>query len=272
MNLRQLWYKFYLRFLRVKRIPGDFFYRYSIKKDDPDHRDFEYKLAMPEESLNSYSYLPINSSNFVKSQGAWGSCGSHAITTAIEIMQSMNKVNMAVPLSEKYHYHYARKEMNNFPKNGGMTSRVMLKIAQKRGLTPEKLCPYISSEMNVPPTRMADGWANTGWWKIDSYYRVIDQNAAKQAIMLGHPVLVGTMATAQFKSFSGSRIDIVPKEKIYGGHEFLLVGYDDKEKAFLMLNSWGFHWKDNSFAWISYDYLEKYLIDMWTIYIKRDGD
>ena len=108
------------------------------------------------EDLPAYFELPINAEKFVKNQGSLNCCASHAICTGVEIMHAIKGTNLEVPLSERHHYYIARqkeingeKYMGNFPQNEGMYSRTMLHVAQSIALTPEKLCPYISNDMNI---------------------------------------------------------------------------------------------------------------------------
>ena len=40
-----------------------------------------------------------------------------------------------------------------------------------------------------------------------------------------------------------------------GGHAVLVVGYSDTKQALKIVNSWGYDWGQNGFAYISYQYL-----------------
>ncbi|MDX2202820.1 MAG: C1 family peptidase [Hyphomicrobiaceae bacterium] len=37
------------------------------------------------------------------------------------------------------------------------------------------------------------------------------------------------------------------------GHAMVIVGYDDRKRAFQLMNSWGTGWADGGFAWVDYD-------------------
>lgn len=45
-----------------------------------------------------------------------------------------------------------------------------------------------------------------------------------------------------------------PQEQIVGGHETLLIGYDDAKQMFEVQNSWGVNWGQQGFYWMPYDY------------------
>jgi hypothetical protein len=52
------------------------------------------------------------------------------------------------------------------------------------------------------------------------------------------------------------------------GHAVAIVGYDDDKKAFHIINSWGKSWGDDGFAWVSYDYMRKY-VDLGMVLIPK---
>ena len=232
----------------------------GVFRDCPDKRDY---IATMEEQV----YLPIistvtdNPYKYVKNQGQWNSCASHAMCTAMEI--SLEGTGKELELSEQHHYWWARQKgyMDNFPNNAGMYARTMLQVGQNIGLTPEKLAPYISTNMNKKPNVMAEGFANSNWWKINHYFRVLDIASMRSFIANGYPVLVGFYTNPSFIKFTG---DIVATGIKYGGHEVVIYGYDDETEEMLCINSWGNSYKDNGCMRVPYEYFEKYGIDMWT--------
>ena len=50
-----------------------------------------------------------------------------------------------------------------------------------------------------------------------------------------------------------------------GGHAFVLVGYDEREKVFYAVNSWGKEWGENGFAKYSYDDAAENIRDAWVV-------
>ena len=248
-------------FPQKERQPGKLKKKFGISKDTFDLRD--YKTSVQATVIPLKYSIPINPLKYVKNQGSWNSCGAHAITTALEITHELNKTNLQIPLSERYHYYYARQPeyAGQFPKNVGMTSRDMLKVAQKIGISPEKLCPYISTEMNDKPKYFAEQFAGT--WKIGPYFRVNSITEAKETLNSNKPVLIGVYCNNSFLSLSG---DITYKKGdiTKGGHEFVIYGYDDVSQSFLCINSWGSGYKDKGLMSLPYDYVENLAIDMWT--------
>uniref|UniRef100_A0A6C0F202 Peptidase C1A papain C-terminal domain-containing protein n=1 Tax=viral metagenome TaxID=1070528 RepID=A0A6C0F202_9ZZZZ len=50
-------------------------------------------------------------------------------------------------------------------------------------------------------------------------------------------------------------------EKIMGGHAVVLVGFKDKEKVFIVRNSWGKYWGENGYFYMPYEIIEGNYID-----------
>jgi hypothetical protein len=69
-------------------------------------------------------------------------------------------------------------------------------------------------------------------------------NAIQQCLAQGFPISFGIEVYDSFMETSCISTGIIPmpnmeKESLQGGHAILLVGYDNKDKTFLFLNSWG---------------------------------
>ena len=58
----------------------------------------------------------------------------------------------------------------------------------------------------------------------------------------------------------------VPGESLLGGHAVIICGYNDFDERFIMRNSWGTHWGDNGYFYLSYSYiLNINNIELWII-------
>jgi len=93
-----------------------------------------------------------------------------------------------------------------------------------------------------------------------------DLDAIKQQLAAGNPVATGFRtyrvrpseeqpdgSTLQYlkagEIYQGSR---GPNSGPYGGHQMVLVGYDERRQAFLVQNSWGPYWSGDGYGWIGY--------------------
>ncbi|GAB4128316.1 MAG: hypothetical protein OHK0045_18310 [Raineya sp.] len=51
-----------------------------------------------------------------------------------------------------------------------------------------------------------------------------------------------------------------------GGHALCIIGYDDRLKAFEVVNSWGTNWANKGFIWIPYEVFEKICFEAYEMY------
>ena len=55
------------------------------------------------------------------------------------------------------------------------------------------------------------------------------------------------------------------KERVIGGHAVLAVGYNQREKRFIVRNSWGQKWGISGYFTLPFAYFETLAADFWTI-------
>jgi len=239
----------------------------GIKKDKIDDRDYNAKSLVGEFfGRPEKQYLAINPKKYVKDQGQWNSCGSHAMATALEIAYDLADVKFSgIELSERFHYRLVRELNGKFPKNDGQTLRDALKIAQEHGICPERLCPYISEKMNDPLGSFTKSFAK--WWRVKHYYRIWFLDQIKDTLLMNRPVIIGVKINASFKRFSGP-IEVTKGERTYGGHGIVIYGYDSTDNTYHgIINSWGKYWKNEGIVKLPEEYLKEYLLDAYTFTI-----
>jgi len=95
---------------------------------------------------------------------------------------------------------------------------------------------------------------------IKNYLWSWDLETTIHALLTSGPVVVGTWWYYDmfFPSKSGR---ISASGSKMGGHAYLLDGVNVKKKLFRIKNSWGRNWGKNGFAYISFDDMEKLIID-----------
>jgi len=61
-------------------------------------------------------------------------------------------------------------------------------------------------------------------------------------------------------------------DKILGGHAVMAVGYNEKEKVFIIRNSWGVNWGDQGYFYMPYKYMtnKNLCSDFWVVKKVRD--
>jgi Cysteine protease len=141
----------------------------------------------------------------------------------------------------------------------------------KNGICAEGYWPYNISKVNDPPPEICDqaakGHTVSGFFQIkldDALH-----NTIAWCLQTSRPVM---MAFGVYKSFSNidtSGLCPIPSpqkyndgndpvDPFYGGHEVVIIGYDDSKKLYTVANSWGSDWGDNGFFYMPYEFVENF--------------
>ncbi len=95
---------------------------------------------------------------------------------------------------------------------------------------------------------------------ISSYVWAWDIETIKNALLTKGPLVVGTVWTYDmFFPNKNGLIHATGQEM--GGHAYLLDGINIKKKLIRIKNSWGKDWGKNGFAYISFDDMEKLILN-----------
>ena len=55
----------------------------------------------------------------------------------------------------------------------------------------------------------------------------------------------------------------VPGGRMFSSHAIVITGYNDQDSTLEFRNSWGRHWKDQGYGYMSYDYFSRFLQSYW---------
>src|SRR5207302_6720236 len=93
--------------------------------------------------------------------------------------------------------------------------------------------------------------------------------AMKACLAEGYPFVFGLEIYQSFESSGHHGLIGMPRdgEKDLGSHAMLAVGFSDRDRVFVVRNSWGTDWGDGGYCYIPYDYLasDDYTDDCWTL-------
>lgn len=257
--------------------PGNWPFPLSAIFDNDDDRDFSYdRLMIGNKDLIAslppmIDHTPTMSP--VKNQGRLGSCVGFAVSAMKEWQENQEYKKEVKEGSayrrEKEHYdlseqwiYYSCKKIDPWPNIEGTSIRYAMKVLNKIGVPTEDAWPYNDTVIGEPKR-----WSHliARWGTIGSYYRIASLNAMKDALAKQGPVVIGMLCFAGI--FGVGRDGVVPNpsstERILGGHAVCAVGYDDDRKLVKFKNSWGTGWGRKGYGYISYDYVNKYVIDSW---------
>ncbi len=82
----------------------------------------------------------------------------------------------------------------------------------------------------------------------------------RKALLRGHPVIVQLNANDSARDQNNKRYWKISGERDKA-MPFIVVGYDELEEAFEITSSWGSHWGENGYIWLSYDEFEKHAVN-----------
>ncbi len=252
---------------RTSQKPGRL-HGYGWMPDLPDQRDYLfgaiYKIpAKLPASVDLRAQCPP-----VEDQGNLGSCTANALAGALEFLELKDKVSF-VDLSRLFIYYNERVIEHTVNSDSGAMLRDGIKTLAKQGVCPESMWPYVISQFTKKPT--ASCYKNAADHQITSYQRLLTVDEMRACLAEGYPFVFGFTVYESFESATVARTGTVnmpkPGEKVLGGHAVVAVGYNDKQKRFIVRNSWGTGWGQKGYFTMPYAYLDdrKLSDDFWTI-------
>ncbi len=241
---------------------------YGWMPDLPDQRDYMfsavYKIpAKLPASVDLRAQCPP-----VEDQGKLGSCTANALAGALEFLELKDKVQF-VDLSRLFIYYNERVIEHTVNSDSGAMLRDGIKTLAKQGVCPEPMWPYVISQFTKKPA--ASCYKNAADHQITSYERLLTVDEMRACLAEGYPFVFGFTVYESFESATVARTGTVnmpkPGEKVLGGHAVVAVGYNDKQKRFIVRNSWGTGWGKQGYFTMPYAYLDnrKLSSDFWTI-------
>jgi C1A family cysteine protease len=206
----------------------------------------------------------------IENQGMIGSCVTNAITSAVEYI-SNRATDKLFPMSRMFLYYTARTfgQSESIIEDKGCNILQALLSAKAQGVCLEASWPYNVANVNAQPNSYA--FVEAEQYKIEQYLK-INPNLDDMLSCLseGYPFVFGLKITDSFNQLNGiiakpSSDEI--RSDIHGNHAMLCVGYNLKNKVFIVRNSWGEEWGDKGYCYIPFDYMTnpKMIFDIITI-------
>ena len=245
---------------------------YRIDRYDP--RDYRYSAtprALPVSIDNRTEVVRI------MNQNPEGACPGHAVCAAAEFLY-WKKLGTKIDLSQRWAYRKAR-ENDPWPGENyhGSTLRAAVKSWANFGICEEKFWPYKAYQMpekdpgfdliswEGQPLEGAD--ENALQYPLQTYRRCYTSSPfeLKHAIHEHGMVIVGGTVHSGWDMWGEATIKYDDSVYELGGHAFILVGYDEVEKFYWAVNSWGDQWGVKGFGKYSYGDAHENLRDAWTV-------
>lgn len=238
---------------------------YGWIPDRPDHRDYLYSaIALKLKLPVKVDLRPQCSA--VENQGKLGSCTANALAGLLQFLEIKFQQSYQ-DLSRLFIYFNERAMEGTIGYDSGAMIRDGIKVLVKYGVCPEVIWPYDIAQFTHKPTTACyrEGLKR----RIVSYHRLLTLDEMLNCLAEGFPFVFGFSVYESFESLEVARTGIVPmpkkSERVVGGHAVMAAGFDQKQKRFIVRNSWGPQWGQAGYFTMAYAYLERLAGDFWTI-------
>jgi C1A family cysteine protease len=202
----------------------------------------------------------------IENQGHLGSCTANALAGNLQFLEMVSGQIYKV-LSRLYIYYNERAIEGTIRFDSGAMIRDGIKSLVKFGVCPESSWPYDISQFTYKPS--ASCYKEGLKRRITSYHRLQTLNEMLNCLAEGFPFVFGFTVYESFETLKVAQTGIVPmpkkSERALGGHAVMAVGYDQKQKRFIVRNSWGEQWGQAGYFMMPYAYFESLASDFWTI-------
>jgi hypothetical protein len=204
----------------------------------------------------------------IKDQGAEGSCTAHAGTSANEWIHRKYLGNKTVVFSPAYTYSKELIVDGTFPQDAGSDGVTLCGTLVANGCCELAKFPYIPGTITVPTSEQD---ADARLFALGAYHGLVSAQVAMSVLAdpTPWPVEIGFTVYQSFESNQTSKTGVYnpqPGEQDLGGHEVLMVGYDnginptlrpkDSPPSALIQNSWGASWGLKGFFWMALTVLD----------------
>jgi len=198
----------------------------------------------------------------IRNQGKQGSCASFAVSSVIEALRHDSK-----RYSPAFLYWTAREVNGATNIDSGASLYNVIKGASQKGACTEERMPYNPEDFSLAPSEVAIIEA-LDCIVVEAKTVEPKVKDIKSALSDGYPVII---VSKIFDSFSDTRSGFVrhPSSKelsvggrsdCHGNHAMVVCGFSDKERVFVVRNSWGTDFGDNGYCYIPYSYAQQYFL------------
>lgn len=244
-------------------------YFFGWKPDLPDIRDKRFKSSLTPANLPAKVDLSTGVKT-IYNQGQTNSCTANAIAAAFEYGLRKQNAKKVFNPSRFFIYYNEREMINETTVDRGAYIRDGIKSVNTQGVCNETEWPFDKSIIFTKPANSC--YLNATKNKVSEYLRLDNTSIAelKSCLAEGFPFVFGFSVYSNFNLTSETGILELPDTSIdsfLGGHAVLAIGYDDANKTFIVLNSYGDTWGSRGYFTIPYNYLTNLNLadDFWTI-------
>lgn len=187
------------------------------------------------------------------------SCVANAFVGAYEYLAKC-EMGESGDVSRLFLYYNARSRHNSQHEDSGTAMYCAIESLIEHGACCEDLWPndesMIFSEPDVSAYENAANFTIT-----EAEFIETDLDLWRHTLAEGYPIAFALNLFESFNSATENRGRIsLPKRSenvrdTHAWHAMLCVGYSDKDRMFIVRNSWGADWGDRGYCYIPYDYV-----------------
>ena len=235
-----------------------------------DHKDSDGACGHDEDYQS-------NIPKYINNQLVTNSCVGQSTSMDYEsTLLVQDSTNVFTP-SKLFIYYNARKAIGQEGIDEGCVIRDAFKSINRDGVVSEADWPFDPNKVTVePPSELYEKAKDHQVIEYKRIPRSLDQ--MKGCLAEGYPFVFGFSVYESF--YDPETVELgkahlpVKGDRLLGGHAVICVGYNDADKTFICINSWGKDWGDNGCFTIPYDYLlnENLSDDFWSVRKVEDSE
>lgn len=187
------------------------------------------------------------------------SCVANAFVGAYEYL-AKRELGQAGDVSRLFLYYNARSRHNAQHEDSGTAMYCAIESLIEHGACCEELWPNDESMIFEVPDE--NSYENAAYFTItEAEFVETNLDLWRHTLAEGYPIAFALNLFESFNTATENRGRIaLPKKQenvreTHAWHAMLCVGYSDKDRMFIVRNSWGSEWGDKGYCYIPYDYV-----------------
>ncbi|MUG93819.1 peptidase C1 [Scytonema sp. UIC 10036] len=187
------------------------------------------------------------------------SCVANAFVGAYEYLAKRD-LGESSDVSRLFVYYNARSLDGSEQEDGGTQMELAIKALTNYGACSEDIWPNDEDLIFQEPESSA--YEHAANFKIqEAEFVETDLDLWKHTLAEGYPIAFALNTFESFDDATHNRGRVpMPKKSdnvrsTHGWHAMLCVGYSDKDRVFIVRNSWGSEWGDRGYCYIPYNYV-----------------
>lgn len=195
----------------------------------------------------------------IRNQGKLGACTSFSMASIFEYILNQGNPKERHCLSPRFlYYNVSEKNDDGTIVDKGSSFYDNIHSLGELGICEENLCPYDDKFNTSPSVEAKEDALSRLVTKAENV--IISHRDLTAALTEGYPVGISLKIYDSFgksrKGFIFRPTDKELKGTDFGYHAMVICGYSEKEKVYIVRNSWGEIFGDKGYCYIPFSYIE----------------